>query len=636
MPDPLPILGTMVEEGAQKLTSKLEESQLGRGVLNLWGNQEYELDLTPGGRAAKAMHLQYIQLHDQALAKETQKLAQVREWHSNDDAVRNALPAKTATIADYHAHAVATQHPIQSVTNSILQSDTDPKTGVSRNLALTQQQMMIKNQSIARLKGIEGSYGTNFENLAPILAGMRRSADPNIVQNAQRIADIVSNQVRDTMQIEEHTGLKQDVSMAKYKVNKAFGAANKVLEDSGERPIPTLDTTPTYEKQTEGERTAHRILDRVMLPFLAIKHVGQTFNLPASSPLPAIGSALLQMNHAQMNATVEASSITATTLWSAMYRDILGETGKVSEWTNSPTVGRILSQITHQPGFTWLRKQQLNLAGTVGFHSTIQWAHELATSGSKIAKARLREMQIDPAEVIKQGGKLTDAQLQKGVYHFTNDRMFFSKGIDNSLYQNRNIWTRSAFMYHSFVGSQTAYMRRELITMAKAGDYKGLAQFAGTMAVLFPNIAPLISGAEKLATTGSVQQAGDEIKNRYSRLYSPKSLPDWLENYATLLSHIGAAGVYFNYINAIKGHRLASAMAGPVIGAVTTDIEDTYGAATGDGPDAKKPLLRDALRQGLPVIGGTLSHMLLPTKTEEGSGSSPRSKFRLRSRGRRR
>jgi hypothetical protein len=146
------------------------------------------------------------------------------------------------------------------------------------------------------------------------------------------------------------------------------------------------------------------------------------------------------------------------------------------------------------------------------------------------------------------------------------------------------------------------------------------------MAVLFPNFAPLLAGGEKILQTGSIKQGVNETKSRYQRLYNPKNLPDWISNYFALMSHLGAAGVYFNYMNAIKGHRLASAMLGPIPGAITTDTEDIYHAATGASP---KPLERDALRQLVPIAGGALAHHLAPTTAESGgSGQTFRTKFR--------
>ncbi|MDR3392448.1 MAG: hypothetical protein P4L77_12025 [Sulfuriferula sp.] len=619
-------LGELAERGAQKLTETMENSKVGRGVLNMTGNQEWELDLTPGGRAVKAMQSEYIRLHDKALGEETAKLAKLREWHQNDDVARNTLPIKTTTMAGYHAHATATGHPIQAITQPLA---SDPET-----MHMTQQKFMVHSQQRARLAALTGSFGDHFQNAAPIIAQMRLSKDPRIVDHAQRVADIISNQTRDTFEIADYTGTRELSSLGKKSINKAFITANKTRDLAEEPQIPLLKTDKTYVKQEEPERTAHRVVDTMMLPLLAIKHIGQFFNPVASSPLPAIGAQLLRMDHAHMEQTVEAAHILASTVWREMYNDILGETGKVSQYTNSPTLGKILSRTIHQPGFTWMRKQQLNWAGAVGFHSAIHWASEFATQGSKIAEARLREMEINPSDVLKQGGKLSEEQLSKAVYHYTNNRMFFNKSIDNALWQNRNVFTRSMFMYHSFVNSQASFMKRELLLAAKAGDYKSLAQFAGTTAILFPSIAPLIGGAEKMLQTGSMKQGADEVKQRYGRLLHPKSVPDWIENYLALMSHLGAAGVYFNYINAIKGHRLASAMAGPIPGMLYTDAEDIYGAATGH---SAKPLERDILRQTVPLIGGPLAHHLAPTVAEDGStGRRSGGKFRLRSRGLRR
>lgn len=625
-------LGELAERGAQSLTARMEESSFGRGVLNLAGNKEWELDLTEGGRAIKAMNDDYIKYHDQALQAETQKLAAVRKWHQGDDTARNALPVKTTKMVQYYAHAVATQHPIQVVTKSIL--DADPE-----NASLTQAELMVKNQKLARLAALEQSYGREFENAAPIIGRMLQDKDPRVVANAHRIADIISNEVRDTTSVTTFQGTKGEQSAAKVAMNKAFQAANKIYKKLEMPQIPLLNSSPTYFKQSEGERTAHRILNQMLIPFVAIPHIGQLFHIPASSPLPAIGSALMHMSDEDMHQTVEASAITANTLWQAMYRDILGETGKVAEWTNSPTVGKILARTVHQPGFTWLRRAQLNMAATVGFHSAIYWAHNLAESGSKIAAARLSEMGINPAEVLKQGGKLSEDQLQRGVYHFTNNRMFFSRSIDNSLYQNRDVILRSMYMYHSFVSSESAYLRRELLLMLKAGDIKGIAQFAGTLGIVFTGVAaPLLSGLEVMARTFSVQQGAQETEQRFKRMYQPSSFTDFASNYLAMLSHIGAAGVYFNYINAMRANRLASAVLGPMVGAVTTDVTDAYHAVFMPDKAGKHdvaPLERDLLKQTIPVLGSPLSHHLVPPrKTGTGTGRG----FRLRSlsRGRRR
>lgn len=624
-------IGEALESGAKAVEGRMEQSSLGRGVLNILGNKGYELGLTEEGRTIRAINDEYWRLHAQALDQETKKLAAVRQWYQSDDAVRNTLPIKTSTMAQYHAQAVAMGHPIQAITKSIL--DADPG-----NAALTQRELMVRNEQLARLKALPGSYGAEFEHVTPIIARMRQSADPRIVQLGQRYADIVSNEVRDTKMMTSYTGQKGLESVAKVNMNKAFQSANKIYEKLELPKIPLLDSTATYYKQEEPERLAHRVLNMMLIPFVAIPHIGQLFNPPASSPLEAIGATLMRMNHDDMQQTVDAAAITANTAWQTMYENILGETGKVAEFTNNPTLGKILSRSIHQPGFQFIRNWQLNLAGSVGFHSAIYWAHNFAESGSKIAEARLREIGIDPAEVLKQGGQLTEEQLQKGVFHYTNNRMFFSKSIDNSLWQNRNPIARSMMMYKSFVNSQATFMQRELTMMLKNGDLKGLAQYVGTIGILFPAVAPLLTGAEVLARTGSIKQAQQEVQNRYQRLISPAGAGDWVSNYLGLISHLGTYGIFLSYINAMRAHRFAAAILGPMGGLLTTDAEDAWNAAF--NPSARsghnvKPLERDMLKQTIPVFGSELAHHLVPTKKEQSSGGGSRG-FRLRSGGLRR
>jgi len=620
-----------------KGVSRAEGNSFGRGVLNIFGNQSWEMGLTDGGRAIEKMHNDYIRLHEQSLGATNKQLQAIRDFHSNSVAARAKLHPNKATMYEYHQQALAENHPVKQVTGVLA---SDPETA-----KMTQMDYLIRSQQIARLNAIQGSYGRHFENATPIIAKMLTDADPRVVNNAHRLADIISNQVRDTKMITEFGGTHTEQSAAKHEMNKAFKQANKVYEkaDLGQR-IPLLDTEKTYDRPSEAERTAHRVMDMMLIPFVAVKHIGQVFNPIASSPLPALGAALMRMDHAEMERTIDASGIVANTMWRSMYRDIAGETGKLAEWTNQPTLGKIMARATHSPGMSLVRKFQINTAGAIGFHSAIYWAHNFAESGSRIAEMRLREMGIDPADVLAQKGKLTQEQLTKGVFHFTNNREFMSRSIDNSLYQNRNVIYRAGFMYHSFVNTQASFMARELLQMAKVGDFKGIAQFVGTTAVLFPAIAaPLLGSADVLLRTASVKQAAQDLEDKYKKLVHPSSAGEWLGNYISLVSHLGAAGVYFNYINAIKANRLMSAIAGPLAGAFATDVTDlVHGVAmpTKKGGHNFAPLGRDALKQTIPVVGSALAHQLLPTEAEkkargESTGSTKFSLSRRRG-GRRR
>ena len=265
------------------------------------------------------------------------------------------------------------------------------------------------------------------------------------------------------------------------------------------------------------------------------------------------------------------------------------------------------------------------MAGSVGFHSAIYWAHN-ALKGDKASIARLGELGIDLQDVIRQKGQLNEEQLSKGVYHFVNNRFFFDKSLDNSLWQNKNFFMRSAFMYHSFISSEAAYIGRELRLMTKARDYKGLAQFVGTLGVVFPMVAPMLKSLEILARTGSPSQAGQSAQKDYKGLTHPDSFGEWSSTYLDMVAHLGAMGAAYNYTNAIKSHRLANAAVGPMIGMGLTDTEDTYNAGRdllekGYDKTNLKPLGRD-ITQLIPVAGKPLSHHLFPTtKESKGEGT---------------
>src|SRR6185312_13581855 len=462
-------VGSLLEKGAQKLTGRMEESSLGRGILNLGGNKEWELELNPEGKAVKAMNEEYHRIRTTSLQMQTTNLDALMKAHKNDPNIRAGFDLEKSPISDMSKFAGAHTKALQKIGSINPDYLNHPMSKVAE---------MMKGQ--ARLDGIAGSYGDNYKNLVPLIASMKSHPDPRVNLNAERIMDIVSNELHDTTLTFQRT----KGSEAKLDVNKAFDTYNKLQKKAGtNKEIPLLNNAdPTYKDTSSAERKANYILRTVQIPFVAIPHIGQYFHIPMSSPLSAVGKALFQMDKAQMKQTVEASGILAHSQWDAIHSDILARTGKVAKWTNSPTVGSILQKVIHTPGFSWMRLRQLSAAGSVGFHSAIYWAKNAAL-GDKRSLAELEEMGINPAQVVARGGKLTQDELEKGVYHYVNNRFFFDKSIDNSLYQNRNVWVRSAMMYHSFVSSETAYLRRELLKMSKSGDLKGLAQFAGTLGI---------------------------------------------------------------------------------------------------------------------------------------------------------
>jgi hypothetical protein len=619
--------GESLERGLQNTTSKAGDFAIGRLAQDLGGNKEWLLDLTPEGKAISKMNEEYHRVRTSALGDSNKDVKAVMDWNQSSDAVRNTLPLKTATLGEMHQYAESYNHPIAKTTQKLLDAGgVNPQTKGYEYAPKTLEQIHIANQHMSRLTGLGASYGDEYQNAIPLVASLQTHPDPRIKSLGQRVSDIISSETKDTTEI-----MGTPASKFKLQANKTFSTLNKYVENSN---IPPLKTYSTYEPKTQLEYTADRALRMVQIPFVAIPHVGQYFNLLGGSPVSQIGKALLSWDADSMSKIVDQAHVTANTQWDAIYTELLGRTGKVANWTDKPTLGSIFSKTMHQPGFNWLRTKQLSAAGAVGYHSAIYWAKN-AMDGNKAAIAELTEMGIDFKEVAAQGGKLNEEQLTKGVYHFVNNRFFMNKTIDNSLLQNKNFVLRGAFMYHSFIASQKAFIMRQVIKSMKAGDYKGLAQFVGTLGVVFPFVAPMLKSAELYLRTGSSAQAGNSIQHDYKALSGQSGLKEFNSTYWDMISHLGAMGAAYNYFQAMKSHRLANAAMGPMIGDFITHIEDAWGTGTRQ-PGAARLLGRD-LTQDIPLIGKPLSHKLFPTHAEEGSTSTGlRSSYRRRGFGGRR
>jgi hypothetical protein len=600
--------GEAAERSLTGLTDKMADSTLGRGILSLAGNKEWELELTPEGKAIKGQLAEYQRLRTTSLNASNKETKAIMDWHQSSDQVRNALPLKTSTLGQIHNYAQQVGHPIANITSAIIVRNP------SANAGLTLNELAIKNLSQARLAAMSGSVGDKMQNIAPLIASLLEHSDPRIQMNGRRVADIVSNELKDTRIVKAPGGIQSTQSTSKVVMNRSFAVVNKFRALTGDKSIPSLNTDATYNPVSAPERAASDILRMVQIPFVAIPHIGQYFHLGASAPLQAVGKALLRMDQVSMERTIDASSILANTEWDVIHSDILARSGKVAKYTNSPTAASIISKTIHQPGFNYFRLKQLAAAGAVGFHSAQFWATN-AMRGDKRALAELTEMGIDFRDVQAQGGRLNEEQLQKGVYHFVNNRFFVNKTIDQSILGNSNFFMRSAFMYHSFISSETAYLRREILKQLKVGDVKGISQFVGVLGVVFPFVAPMLKSAELLARTGSLQQAQVSMQKDYQGLTHPDSFGDFATTYMDMIAHIGAMGAAYNYTQAIKSSRLANAVVGPMIGMWLTDIEDSVNALRGK---SAKPLGRDAT-QMIPVIGKPLSHELFPTVAESKS-----------------
>jgi hypothetical protein len=616
------VVGDYVSKGLDKLT----DSSVGRTAIDFIGSKNMELRRSAQG-------LEVGKLLGTFRSEYASKLAELNTPHETltrgivkDPSLRGKIDLASTPLAKVTDTLRAANHPLTPVSEALEKQTAD-------NYTKSLKEIQGVNLGEARVHALHQSLGQNMKNLVPLIIELQDHPDPRMDVHAQRLLDIISNELKDTTRkfgaqggSSEVSSVKDKVAAALTKVNKFRDAANKMGDRVPSLKPEKIDTNPTYKSAGPVEKAVSGWIRMVQVPLVAIPHIGTTFNL-GSAPLKSLGKALLSGSDKQVNDTIRASGVLAATMQDMLHSFVEGRTGIVSKSPFlGPTAGHLLYSGTHTPGFSYLRQKQLWLAGAVGYHSVADWAVQ-AVNGDKRAIAELTEMGLDVKSIVQRGGQLTPKELQTGIFHFTNNRFFINRTIDSSLMANSNVYMRSATMYHSFLNAQVSFMHRELTKMMKAGDVMGIAQFAGSLGILFPSIAPMLTSLEILGRTGSTAQAGASLKKDYGRLAGDEGIGSAVAEYLQLLSHVGGMGVYTNYLNAASSHRLQAALLGPLLSTPATLVEDStlagYEKIT-KGKANLKPVERDITQDALPVIGKPLSHWLAPTTKEEPKVKLPR------------
>lgn len=614
------LISSLISRGAQAAGRGLEEgilktegSAAGRELNAFMGNQEWELNATPEGKLIKGYISEGHRVELPILHELDKPRKLLWEGIKADPVLAKHFDYENTSLSDIHAHLQSTGHPLAQHSSQLLQQNATTLQGntVLKNADKTLRELSFQNNRQASLLAVEKSMGKNMENVLPLIGRLRDSNVPVERELAQRYADIISNEFRDR---EGMTGFAKDgtvkgaESRTKATMNKAFGMVNKFRQQEGLEGIPLLDTKPTYTDQGVIERHVTNILRTTQVPLAVLPHSSMEFNLAMAAPTKALIKALIGSDKAASERAIESSHILAIQDLEALQNDIAARSGKIAKWTSSPTLGSILNKGFHMPGFNALRSMQMRHAGAVGFQTALHWADKLM-KGSTQAVEELAQLGIDHNAVRAQGGQLTEEQLSKAVFHFADDTMFLKKGLNMPLKSNANWFMRSMYMYHFFVRNETFFMQKQLGKMLRHGDMAGVARFVGTLAVLWPAVAPLLESVEVLGRTGSVKQAEEPWK----QMYAPKSGTEWAENYGLTIAQIGAMGTFAQYLRAVKNQSVWKYAVGSKISTPLTYLGDASSALRGG---SAKPIERDLL-QLIPVAGKPLSHQLAPTAKEE-------------------
>lgn len=478
------------------------------------------------------------------------------------------------------------------------------------------QKMMFEASRQAQIQVFRRNNAGLLQTLMPLF----ESSDPVMHTHANAMLDIFANQFRDT-EIGGRGARGLEVSKTKMDIRTALYKENKRRAGQG---LPLLGYNPSkmrvgaiYQKQNDLEKLLARRTRFFLAPLIFFPHLATFFNY-SWAPLTAIGKTLSTLNDAQLNQLVEASGIFNAIFHSMLDEEIRNSAGVIGR-TTKPVYGRVAGYVFHTPGFNLLRKSQLHFGGILGYHSAQYWA-DAALRGDQRAIEELKEMHID-ITALRQRGHLSPADLQQAIWHFVNNRAFIDRAMDRALTSTRNPWMRLLTMFHGYVMDQQALMRRELHKMLDAGDYKGIARFAGTVGIAFPAIAPMLKSLEVMARNASVQQGYQSLGQDYRELTHPKSARAWMLEYIDMISMFGSIGTFHSYLQAAQNDRLALAVLGPVYGSATRIAQDITNYAIHPSAKGKRnirPLAKDVLQQTIPG-GNILSNRLFPAKRKRRS-----------------
>ncbi len=530
--------------------------------------------------------------------------------------VRNEPKQLNLSIGELHQQFTKNSNPIASATKRIIANDPE-------NAELTLKAYTQKLWGQARMEAHAQVFGEANDNLIVDIMPLYESVDPRDHAHPKAILDIASNQFHDATSINtiSKEGFLPDFqlvhSKAKLDIKKALVLENKIRQIQRLKPLPVdvdkFDTMNVHEKSNVLERFTSRRARYFLAPMIAINHMSTFFNY-SQAPLQAIYKGLASAGNDEIKQLADASAVLTSQHFSMLSDELNLESGKFASKTGRPEVARLYGKIFHNPGFNFIRNAQLKLGAAIGYHSALYWA-DTAAKGDKRALMELKEMGLDPVAILKQKGQLTEDDKIKAIWHFVNNRTFISRPLDRSLTATRSPWTRMLTMFHGYVTSQQRFMRRELAKMYQAGDYVGIARFAGTVGLMFPVIAPMLKGVEVFARTASPTEAAQGIQQDYTTLAHPEDIGHFTSEYLDMLSYFGSWGVMHSFITAAHGDRLALALIGPTGGDAIRTAQDAINLVTKStkaGTHNAAPLGRDLLQQLIPGAGNIAAHRIFP------------------------
>lgn len=346
-----------------------------------------------------------------------------------------------------------------------------------------------------------------------------------------------------------------------------------------------IKSASPYTSSSKLEQDVKKFMGLSMLGRVAIPHSMQSVNTLLNEGFTAYAKAAHDMATDYQGAKKYATTV------GALFDETLQEYR--SQLTGKPSW---ISKMFYMPGFSAVRKGGIIHAAVAGKYAAMDAAEDYAKTQSRASELALKFHGIEPKDVLRQAGKLTQDQIDKAAYNSVNES-FFLRDMKTPWIWQQNPTNRLIFLYKNFQFREGKMLQNAISRGFKGGP----ASFAKTIGILgtaFPIAGEIIGDMSSIAT-GHGLDRDKSIKHWTGNPVADRILDD--------MAHVAGFGIWYSIARSTGYKQLLQWAAGPVAGTADEAVEGLISAAHGN----PKPLARSVLRR-VPVIGSALTNALLP------------------------
>jgi hypothetical protein len=495
-----------------------------------------------------------------------------------------------------------------------------------------------KNQQRARY-AVGGPMDANWVTLAKSVERKQGGAAARSFTNALAL------NLKDYKNPAEH--LDTNTVGGFYAGKKAGGMApySPLKQNVKMAGVDIKDTRPSFTPSGKGQwggplETVSNVLHGAMAPLAAIAHTGTTVNAILGTDTKTFLKSSAQAMTFQLGQNIDKTEalyhtgvfaehyLDAATRWNRFKAD--GNTA----WIKG-TAGEFLYKMYHTPGFRPVRDYNLLMGVNAAKQTAEDAALKFMRSGGKDKQYMwaLSQMNINPKDVLSQGGQLNQSQLEAAIYKYVDRHVFIDNTMHRSEFFQGTPVGRILGMYHAYVTRQAKLMIRSLSDGFR-GD-QGAFRTARNLAILatvFPTVGEFIKLAQMtIRGQDSVGQGEQDVDN----ITGENGAGEAVSTYMEALGHAGTFGIYDYLLRGGYTRSISRELLGPTVATGLNTVDDfgklssdtVHGKVNRDNLESElAPTARDIFYTvpGLSTLNYVLGHRLLPRSYEDPNNAAER------------